>query len=274
MRLVLVFLFALVACRSDDLGRDAPSPRIVSLIPNATEVLFELGMGEHVVGATRYCDRPEGAKKVPRVGGILDVSAEAVLAAGPDLVIGSPKVLRGHLKDVLNRTGADVLALDFDTTDSVAHGIGAIGEAVGREGRAGRIIRSLLRDLDALQDRALHNPRIKVLFVAGRNPIVVASGASFIGDLLERMGVENAVKAVRVPYPTWSLEQMIRADPDVIVDGAMDAGGIQGPLSSAGIRAAREGRIVAPRDQAILRPGTGAAKAALDLADDILKAVE
>jgi len=268
----LCLTLLLAASCSRPAGRiEAPHPRIVSLIPNATEIVFGLGMGGHMVGATRYCDRPEAAKSIPRVGGILDVSVEAVLAADPDLVIGSSHVLRGHLASMLGRAEVKILPLDFDTAESVIEGIKAIGRAVGRESKAESMVASLKRDLRDLKDRALRNPRIKVLFIAGSNPLVVASRASFLGDLLERMGVENVVGSRAVPYPTWSLEQVLRADPDVLLNGASEAGDIMASLASGGVRAAREGRVVAKVDQAILRPGPGSGRAALGLADEIVK---
>ncbi|MBL6974154.1 MAG: ABC transporter substrate-binding protein [Deltaproteobacteria bacterium] len=270
MKSILLCLFLATACARPAERTDVGGPRVVSLIPNATEIIFDLGLGDHLVGATRYCDRPAAARRIPRVGGILDVSSEAVLATRPDLVIGSPKVLRGHLADLLSKAGADTLVLDFDTAESVVPGIRALGRALNRGERADRLVRTLEKDFDDLRDRARTNPPVKVLFVAGRNPLVVASRASFIGDLLERMGVENVVTAQRIPYPTWSLEQMLRADPDVLLDGAVEAGDLEGSMAAGGIRAAREGRVLSFADHALLRPGPAAVRAALKLADDIL----
>lgn len=270
MRFIWLLIPLTLTCSRPGDFRDVPRPRIVSLIPSATEILFGLGMGGHVVGATRYCDQPEQARAIPRVGGILDVSTEAVLAARPDLVIGSSRVLRGSFQELLHRSGAKTLPVDFDTMAAVIEGIAAIGKAVGRETKARHMVESLERDLLALKDRALRSPPVRVLFVAGRNPMVVASQASFIGYLLDRMGVENVVETRTVPYPTWSLEQVLRADPDVLLNGAVQAGDLGTSFASGGVRAAREGRVVDAINHTILRPGAGAGHAALELADRIV----
>lgn len=271
MRSILLCLLLATACARPAERVDTEGLRVVSLIPNATEIIFDLGMGEHLVGATRYCDRPEAARRIPRVGGILDVSAEAVLATRPQLVVGSPKVLRGHLANLLERAGARTLVLDFDTAESVVPGIRALGRALERGEQADRLVRALERDLQDLQDRARRDPPVKVLFVAGRNPLVVASRASFIGNLMDRMGVENVVTSRKIPFPTWSLEQVLRANPDVLLDGAVEAGDLQGSMAAGGVRAAREGRVMSFADHALLRPGPAAVRAALELADNILK---
>lgn len=263
------------ACRAPSPSRpEAPSPRIVSLLPNATETLFALGLGDHVVGATRYCDRPEAARGVPRVGGILDVSIEAVIAARPDLVVGSPSVLQGHLAETLTRLGTRLLPLTFESPEQVLSGIRAIGAATGRAVEAESLAARVEADLAALQSRADRDPRIRVLFVAGRSPLVVAGPGSFLGNLLDRMGVENVVPASAVAFPTWSLEQVLRADPDVVVNGAVEAGDLAADLASAGLPAARRGRVIRIPDEAVIRPGPEVARAALALADAVVRVLE
>jgi iron complex transport system substrate-binding protein len=261
----LVLLTLSLACRSTP-SPDVPHPRIVSLLPNATEILFALGAGDHVAGATRYCTRPDAARAVPRVGGILDVSIEEVLAARPDVVIGSPTLLKGRLGSVLDDAGVAAVPLTFETPESVIDGIRELGRVAGREREAGDLAESIRRDLESLRDRARREPRIRVLFVVGRSPLVVAGPGSFLGDLLDRMGVDNVVPRTVTPFPSWSLEQVLATDPDVIVDGAVEAADLAETLEGTGLRAAAEGRVIRLRDDAILRPGPAAPRAALDLA--------
>ncbi|MBM4394695.1 MAG: ABC transporter substrate-binding protein [Deltaproteobacteria bacterium] len=269
--LAAALVVAAGACRGQA-PRPAPSPRVVSLVPSVTETVFAMGMGDHLVGATRYCTRPEAARAVPRVGGLLDVSIEAVLAARPDVVIGSRAVLTGRLADTLSAAGVRLVPVWLETAGDIGPGILAIGEALGRPGRAAALVASVERDLAALGGGALREPPVRVLFVVGRSPLVVAGPTSFLGDLLGRMGVTNVVPAGRVPFPIWSLEEVIRSDPDVVVDGAVEAGDLASVLREAGLRVAAEGRIVRLAGDAVLRPGPGAASAALPLADAILKA--
>lgn len=271
---LVALVLTIASCRGGDPGAAVPHPRVVSLLPNATEILFALGAGMHVVGATRYCDRPEAASHVPRVGGILDVSVEALLGLRPDVVIGSPAVLHGRLAALLSGSGTRLVPLRFETIADLESGIRAIGLAVGRNGEAAERIAALRRDLEALSGRVLRQPPVRVLFVVGRTPLVVAGRASFLGDLLERMGVDNVADTRSVPFPTWSLEQVIQAQPDVVVDGIAESGDMDAVLAAAGVAAVREGRLIRDVDPAILRPGPGTAGAALHLADRIASAVE
>lgn len=271
---LVVLVVTAAGCRDGAPPAPAPRPRVVSLLPNATEILFALGAGAHVVGATRYCDRPEAASGVPRVGGILDISVEAVLALRPDVVVGSPAVLGGRLATLLSGSGTRLVPLRFETIADLQTGIRAIGEAVDRAAEAGAMVAALDRDLDALAGRALRDPPIRALLVVGRTPLVVAGRTSFLGDLLERMGVDNVADARSVPFPTWSLEQVIQARPDIVIDGIAESGDLDTVLAGAGIAAVREGRLIRDVDPAILRPGPATAGAALHLADRIAAAAD
>ena len=69
----------------EDAATAPPPQRIVSLAPSLTETLFALGLGERVVGVTRYCAHPPEALELPKIGGYLDPSYEALLSLQPDL---------------------------------------------------------------------------------------------------------------------------------------------------------------------------------------------
>ena len=142
---------------------------------------------------------------------------------------------------------------------------------MGRDAQAAALAAAWRRDLDALADRARRYPPLRVLFIVGRTPLVVAGGPSFLGDLLDRMGVVNVADTREVPFPTWSLEQVLQARADVVIDGVVEAGDMAEVLAGAGVAAVREGRLIRGVDPAILRPGPATAAAALALADRILE---
>ncbi|HNU69977.1 MAG TPA: helical backbone metal receptor [Myxococcota bacterium] len=257
-------------------GKDPASPpsiapssstaRVVSLIPSATSILLDLGAGSDLAGATRYCRLPAALADLPRVGGILDVSAEAVVALRPTLVIGSPAVLKGRLADLCSAAGARLLPLDFENLDDVRRGIADIGAAVGRQNEASRLLARFDEDLKGLRQPG--NP-VRVLFVVGTKPLVVASDLSFQGELLEAMGLQNVVVSSRGGFPTWSLEQVIRAAPDVIIDGIAGGEPSADLLSDAGVNAS----VVRMPDDAILLPSPGALGAAARLGDAVRAAL-
>lgn len=238
--------------------------RVVSLVPGVTLIMFELGAGGQLVGVTRYCERPAAARSIPRVGGILDVSVEAVAEVRPDIVIGSPSVLRGRLVEILEPAGVRFLPLTFENFDDVRKGISAIGAAVGRDAEASRLVADFDRGLASL---GAGMPRVRALFVVGTRPLVVAGPGSFQGQLMTAMGLENVVESGKVGFPTWSLEQVIKSDPGLIIDGIAGGEPSASLLSEAGIPAP----VVHIPDDAILLPGPDAVPAAAALARAILE---
>lgn len=252
---------------------DVPAPgsgpereaRVVSLVPSVTQIIFDLGAGGQLVGVTRYCERPDAARKIPRVGGILDVSVEAVARQRPDIVIGSPTVLSGRLVEILAPAGVRFLPLKFEDFDDVRNGITKIGEALGRSREAAGMVSDFNRDLAALDTGAR---RTRALFVVGTRPLVVAGPSSFQGQLMSAMGLDNVVDSEGAGFPTWSLEQVIKSSPEVIIDGIVGGEPSAAILSEAGIAAP----VVHIPDDAILLPGPGAVKAAASLSRKISEA--
>src|SRR5690242_19154399 len=91
MRRPLLLLFALAACGGAIAPPRAAVPtRIVSLAPSITEIVYALGEGDRLVGVCSQCNYPDAARRIPRVGGYMVPSVEAVLGARPDLVIAVP----------------------------------------------------------------------------------------------------------------------------------------------------------------------------------------
>ena len=268
--IVLLFCLGGMGCPQEKGLPTSPADRsvrrVVSLLPNATEILFALGAGDRVVGVTRYCDRPQEARGLPQVGGILDVSLEAVLDLRPDLVVGSPSVIRGHLADLLDRAGVKRLTLTFEGAGEVEPGIRALGKALGLEERAETLCQEYRRQWDALKDALHRDPPIRTLVVVGRSPLVVAGEGSLLGALVRHLGMENVVEG-SVPWPTWSPEEVLRARPDLVVDAVAEEEAANGP--GAFLLPGGMGRLVRMPDRGILRPGPGFPAAARALVREI-----
>ena len=139
---------------TDDVGKTlalpAPPKRIISLAPNITEVLFALGLGERIIGVTRYCDFPPEALKKEKIGGFLDPDIERIKALAPDVVVafrGNPLSALGKLEEI----GVPLFILDIkNELASVPHLIERIGAATGRTSQAARLNADLARKLDIL----------------------------------------------------------------------------------------------------------------------------
>jgi len=257
-----IFLALALSCKSEP-RPEASSPRIVSLLPNVTEIIFEMGMGDHIVGATRYCTRPKEALSIPRVGGILDVSSEAVLRLKPDIVIGSPSVLSGKTRAVLEEAKIKVLPLAVETLDDMFKAIETIGEVLKKGQEAMALAQKMRERMNAL--RGCVKP-LGTIFVVGRNPLVVAGPRSSQGAIIEVMGLKNLVEDGSVTYPTWSFEQVIKSRPELVIDGSIEGGSLSDLLESAGLNGAL---LIKLNDDALLRPAPSMLEGAKLLCDKI-----
>ena len=199
--------------------------RIISAAPSITEILFALGAGDQVVGVTTYCKYPEAAKAKPKIGGFTTPSVEAILALRPDQV-----VMRKNRPDVaqkLRHTGIDVLEVQPDTLSGIYESIQLISEKIGVPARGHTLIQSIEKQLQDAAAKPGIGPKPRVLFVVGRTPgtvldLSVAGRGSYLNELIGLAGGENVFADTPVPYPQVSVEEVIRRNPDVIIDMGHD----------------------------------------------------
>jgi len=196
--------------------------RIVSLSPNVTQIIAALGELDKVVGVTLYTDSPPRAKDLPKVGGWINPNYEAILALKPDLVI--------LMKDQDTIFGAQIRKLGLktlvtDSNDSVSDimkTIEYLGEVLGEETEARRIVSDMKSTLDKIRRETADVPRKKVLLVVGRNPgtledIYVIGRNNYINELIEIAGGVNAVENNRLSIKITK-EAILTLDPDVIIE--------------------------------------------------------
>jgi len=232
-----------------------PPRRVITLAPNLTDVIIALGHVDRIAGVTRVDRAPEVAGK-PRVGGFLDPNPEAILGLKPDLLLW---VTDGGALAAVRRTAelADgafpVLAIPIIDVADVVATARIVGEALGDAAGGEALARRLQASVDGLQARAAGLPSRRVLFVVGRDPLVVAGPGSFPDELLRLAGCTNAVGGKR-PWPVLPVELAVGANPDVVIDAALDepADGIS---RLAAVPAVRQGRVVRLRSDDLLRPG-------------------
>lgn len=197
--------------------------RIVSLAPGLTDLLFRLGVGDAVVGVTRYCESPPEAKTRPKIGGVLDPSFEAILALKPTLVVGIEGPAAGPLLTRLEELGVSGVAVSMYDLEQTYAAMRVIGEAVGRAEEAARLTADLGVALDAVEARLRGAKRPRVMLVYGHKPLVVAGPGSFGHQLIEMAGGNNVAADAPMAYPRYGFEEVVRHAPDVILDAYMGA---------------------------------------------------
>jgi ABC-type Fe3+-hydroxamate transport system substrate-binding protein len=223
--------------------------RIVSLAPALTEDLFAIGAGPNVVGVDAFSDRPAAARRLPRVGGMRDVNAEAVVALRPDIVVGIPYEAV-HLADVA-RGGVRTEALPLDDLRDDLHAIERLGKLTGREAAARRVTQRIRERLASLASAAARTRRLTAFVSLGG--MGTAGGGSYVDELLGLANLHNVTGAVKRPWVTFSPEDLLHAQPDVII--VPDRGPALEGEPWAQLAAVKADRIVRVPEDDLLRPG-------------------
>jgi len=190
--------------------------RVVSIGPSITEFLFALGAGPRVVGADDFSDEPAAAKTLEKVGGI-KVNFEKVVALRPDLVL-SVKFSDGTIEK-LTSAGLLVVVVDPQTAGDVARTAALLGRAVGAEGDAlAREIQKKVDDVRARTTAATSKPRVyHEIDASDPTKIFTVGPGSYIDDLITIAGGANIAAKAATAYPQLSAEEILRADPEIIV---------------------------------------------------------
>jgi iron complex transport system substrate-binding protein len=216
-------LLSAAACSVPSQPAVSTPRRIISLAPNVTEVLFALGLGDRVVGVTRFCDYPPEVAAIPKVGGYMDPSYESIVALRPDLTIllTSHRDVRRELEKLHIRT----MTTPHETIADIRVSIQLIGGVCGVPDRAAAMIGELDRRMSAVRAAVAGRPRPRVLICLERDVttgqlsgLYMAGRHTFYDEILEAAGGTNASTNEVVTYPEMSAEGVVNVDPEIIVD--------------------------------------------------------
>jgi iron complex transport system substrate-binding protein len=189
---------------ADDLGRTVslprPAQRVVSLAPSITESLFALGAGKQVVGVTLYCNYPEAARTIPRVGGMIDPNLEAVIALAPELILVSMEGNTREDFDRLSRLRIPLFVTNPRTMSGIYHSLEQIGTLTGHRREARDLVDTMKNRVQRLAARAVGAPPRTILFVS-LQPLIVAGAGTFVNELLHLAGAVNIAATAKGTYP-------------------------------------------------------------------------
>jgi iron complex transport system substrate-binding protein len=251
-----------------DAPTDSPPQRIVSLAPSLTETLFALGLGERVVGVTRYCAYPPEALELPKIGGHLDPSYEALLSLQPDLVVLIPS--SDEIERRLESLGVRVLRIDQHDVEGVLESITLLAAACGVPERGADLRASVDERLGKVAARIAGEPRPRAVVVVGHDvgggvvrSVWAAGPDTFYDGVLQIAGGVNGVEGGLARYPELSREGLASIDPDVVLDviAGLEERGLNIPeirdswLKLVELRAVREGRVEILDGDVMVVPG-------------------
>ena len=176
--------------------------RIVSLVPSQTELLFDLGLGERVLGITKFCIHPEEwFRSKTRVGGTKNVDIEKVKALQPDLIIGNKEENSKEDIEALEKI-APVWMSDIFTLEDSIEMINLLGGALCVEDESNKLVGLIGAEFQKLQHFIQEEVSVKSLNVAyfiWKNPDMLAGKNTFIDDMLRKCGLNNYSDEERYP---------------------------------------------------------------------------
>ena len=186
--------------------------RIISIVPSQTELLFDLGLDQEIIGITKFCIHPsDRVKQKLKIGGTKTLNINLIKKLNPDLIIGN--------KEENEKTQVEHLMKDIPLWMSDVAGLGGaldminkLGELVEKKDKAAVLtiaISSLFGKL------AIKSASLKVAYLIWRKPYFIAGKGTFIDDMLQKCGLINVFDQER--YPEITAQQLKEAGPDVIL---------------------------------------------------------
>jgi len=215
-------IIVLASCSRSAPKLEAPSPpqRIISAVPNVTEMLFAFGLGDRVIAVGDYDQFPPEVAAKQRIGGLLNPNIEKIIELKPDLVItyGTQDVLRDRLQSV----GIRMYPFVHGNVEHTLQFMLDLGHTLGADLRAEQIVREIRRTFDDVRAKA-PPMRPKVLLVHNRGAGILGSfysvgSEAFQHDLIEIAGGQNLFSDVDRETLQPTLEEVISRRPDIIIE--------------------------------------------------------
>lgn len=210
---------------TDALGRvvtiSYPPKRIVSLAPDITETLFALGLSDEIVGVTRFSNFPPAAQEKPKVGSYININIEAVVGLKPDLILGTGAGSPPRQVKKLENLGFSVFVVYPKDLDGIVTTVQRIARVVGKEAEGKAIVEEMRQRIERVSQRIEGREKPKVFLQIARDPIFTVAKGSFAHHLITMAGGDNIAKDAKIPYPSYTLEEIILKAPEVIIISSM-----------------------------------------------------
>lgn len=189
---------------------DKKPGRIVSLVPSQTELLFDLGLDEEIIGITWFCVHPEEkVKHKKKVGGTKKLKIPEIQSLNPDLIIANKEENEKEQIESL-KENFPVWISDVRTLDDALAMIKEVGKLVGKEENAIKLSEKIRHSFEHLT----FNKFGSVLYLIWQNPYMAAGKDTFINKMLIHCGFSNAIDENR--YPVLSDHEIKKLAPDYI----------------------------------------------------------
>ncbi|PAW94174.1 cobalamin-binding protein [Mucilaginibacter sp. MD40] len=186
--------------------------RIISLVPSQTELLFDLGLADRVVGITKFCIYPaDKMKHVTKVGGTKQLNMEVIYSLKPDLIIANKEENEQNQIEALMQH-YPVWISDINDLDTALDMIEHVGQITATTEKAKQIASEIKSGFKTLKGLSA---TLSCVYLIWKNPYMAAGADTFIHDMLQSCGFNNLVKEGR--YPVLTDDELKKLNPDVLL---------------------------------------------------------
>jgi len=233
--ILLVFAFIFTSCKkeiekqtinlpinvTDDLGvifqsNNAPQ-RIISLAPNLTEIIYELNLDSLLIGNTKYCNYPEQAKQIEKVGDLLTVDYEKIIMLNPDLIFITTEGNSKESYEKLQRLGFKVFVSNPRNFDGIKKTVVDISKIFAKEKIAQNKIAIWDKRIEIIEAESSNFKLQKGMFLISLKPVMLAGNNTFVNEFLKIVGIKNIAFESQANYPVFSREEILKRNPQIII---------------------------------------------------------
>ena len=192
--------------------------RIVSLCPSLTELVFDLGLGDELVGITKYCVHPaDRVGAIEQVGGTKNPDVERIVELAPAIVLLNEEENRLEDAEALQATGVPCHVSFPRDVAATAEMVRSIGAELGRGPEAERIARDIEERSERVRRAAQDRPPVRFAYLIWRKPWMAVNADTFAHDLLAQAGGVNVFAAKPERYPEVALDELRAANPELVL---------------------------------------------------------
>ena len=247
---------------TDDTGHTVTLPavptRIVSLAPGATEMLFAAGAGKYVIATVEYSVEPAAAKQVPRIGDVVAIDMERLVALRPEVAVVWPGGGNPAQIEQISRLGIPLYRQQVNTLADLAGSLRRLGALAGTSEAAERAARDVEIRLATLARTYDNGRHPSVLLEIWNHPVYTVGGTHLMSDALKLCGARNVFGDLRELGPAVDVEAVVARNPDIIIAAAPPGEGADWLADwkrFTTLRAVRAGNLIAFEDPRLVRLG-------------------
>lgn len=196
---------------------DSEPMKVVSMAPNITEMMYQLGLESKLVGRTDYCDYPKQVSSIESVGTLREPDIEKIISLEPDVVIASTHFSEEANKKLVDLGVKVVVLYDEFEIEGVYSIIASMGTILNANETAAAVVHDMNKTITEVKSRieGLHKPSVYYVVGYGEYGDYTAGGDTFIGQMLSLAGGNNI--AQDISGWSYTLEALVEADPDIII---------------------------------------------------------